>query len=410
MPLDSLPAVTFPILRSIDDVLPAIKGREEFIVSKKDGYTVVDYVFQAPDTFGCLATAMGEDLTRALIRRELRGIKFDASGRLLARPYHKFFNLNEREETLAHRIDWSRPHRVLEKLDGSMVHPAMLRGNLVFMTMLGTTDIAKQAFAFAMEHPSIDYRGFCHELLELNLLPIFEWCSRANRVVIDYPQPMLVLTGVRARTSGRYATYQAMLDHAAPFRVPVVNSWDTSIVDIDAFIEHTRALKNCEGYVVAFEDGTRIKLKADEYARIHRAKERLLREKDVVALIAQGKDDDVIGNLPDEDAAAIRDFAAALRSGIAEKARGLKADVEDASRRVGGDRKRFAVEYASKLDPRIKGISFAVFDGANPVDQILAMILANTSSSTRIEGVRSLWGGAKWSDYWSAGDFQGDNR
>ena len=44
----------FPIITELDDVLAAIDGREEFAVSRKlaDDYTVVDYIYQEPDTFG----------------------------------------------------------------------------------------------------------------------------------------------------------------------------------------------------------------------------------------------------------------------------------------------------------------------------------------------------------------------
>ena len=33
----------FPIIRNISDVLPAIHGRDEFVVAEKEGYTVINY-------------------------------------------------------------------------------------------------------------------------------------------------------------------------------------------------------------------------------------------------------------------------------------------------------------------------------------------------------------------------------
>ena len=33
----------FPIIRNISDVLPAIHGRDEFVVAEKEGYTVINF-------------------------------------------------------------------------------------------------------------------------------------------------------------------------------------------------------------------------------------------------------------------------------------------------------------------------------------------------------------------------------
>src|SRR5438132_57361 len=103
----------FPVIRHIDEVLPHVEGRADFAVKRQNDYTAIDYIFAGPDTFD------------HPIRRECRGIKFGADGRIIARPYHKFFNLGEKAETQPDVIDWGKAHEVLEKLDGSMVHPAL---------------------------------------------------------------------------------------------------------------------------------------------------------------------------------------------------------------------------------------------------------------------------------------------
>jgi hypothetical protein len=33
----------FPLINNISDVLPAIAGRDEFVVTEKEGYTVINY-------------------------------------------------------------------------------------------------------------------------------------------------------------------------------------------------------------------------------------------------------------------------------------------------------------------------------------------------------------------------------
>ena len=111
-------------IKDLNQILPKIQGKDEFVVIDKDDYIVIDYVFQGPFTF---------DSPEAL---ECRGIKFNKDGSILARPFQKFFNHGER----GHELDSTRPHTVLEKLDGSMIHSAMLNDQIVLMTRKGITD------------------------------------------------------------------------------------------------------------------------------------------------------------------------------------------------------------------------------------------------------------------------------
>jgi hypothetical protein len=48
----------FPIIRHLDDVLPHIQTREEFVLAEREGYSVVNYVVAMADTFD-MADAAG---------------------------------------------------------------------------------------------------------------------------------------------------------------------------------------------------------------------------------------------------------------------------------------------------------------------------------------------------------------
>lgn len=123
---------TFPEIRHINDVLPHIEGREEFIVAEREGYKVINYVVAMADTFDMTGP---NDLGGA-IRRECRGLIFDADGNLMSRPFHKFFNVNERAETQTHEINMSQPHVIMEKMDGSMIRPILVDGYLRLATKM----------------------------------------------------------------------------------------------------------------------------------------------------------------------------------------------------------------------------------------------------------------------------------
>jgi hypothetical protein len=79
---------------------------------------------------------MREEATRAkAIRRECRGLLFYPDGRIMSRRLHKFFNVNERDETQVHRIDLGQPHVILEKLDGCLAADTLVQTPYGEMTM-----------------------------------------------------------------------------------------------------------------------------------------------------------------------------------------------------------------------------------------------------------------------------------
>jgi hypothetical protein len=94
----------FPTIKTIDDVLPAIEGRDEFIVAERDYATIVNYVVMKPDTFDIdlndTVENHGEFVPKGLIRRECRGLMFAPNGEIMSRSVHKFRNIGECLTTL----------------------------------------------------------------------------------------------------------------------------------------------------------------------------------------------------------------------------------------------------------------------------------------------------------------------
>jgi RNA ligase len=193
----------FPEIRTMDDVLPHIEGRKEFIVAEREYGYVINYVVAMEDTFNM---AGPQDLGGA-IRRECRGLKFHQDGTIGARPFHKWFNINEREDTQQHVIDLSLPHTIMEKLDGSMIHPMKVQGNVRWMSKMGITSVAEQVEEFVVDNDKyLDFASWC---IDSNLTSIFEWCSRKQKIVIDYPEDRLVLLAVRNNVTGEYLSIRA---------------------------------------------------------------------------------------------------------------------------------------------------------------------------------------------------------
>jgi RNA ligase len=301
----------FPTINNISDVLPAIEGRDEFTVAVKEGYTVINYNVMMADTFDCN------------IRRECRGIIFDtATGDIIRRPFHKFFNVNEREETHDHVIDLSQSHAILEKLDGSMIAPFIVDGQMIWGTKMGATDVAKPVEAFVEAHS--EYRIYAKFMLSRGYTPIFEWCSRKQRIVLDYSEDQLILTAVRDLVSGRYVSRDLMMINAENYNIPVVRTWDIGLEmdnkTMKSFIGYVRDLEDREGFVVRFSDGHMIKLKCDWYVQIHKAKEAILQDRNIVELILDDKLDDIKAHLPAEDRDRLSYFESQINSRILDKA------------------------------------------------------------------------------------------
>ena len=353
----------FPQIRHIDDVLPYIKDAPEFIVAEKDGYKVINYVVAGHDTFpdiyGMLTLHGVVDPVSNMIRRECRGLIFDLDGKLINRRYHKFFNVNERDETAIGKIDWSRPHVILEKLDGSMVSPCYVNGHIRWMTKMGITDTSMEAEAFVASHP--DYTELAIDYLQNGFTPIFEWCSNKNRIVLDYPEDRLVLTAIRDTRFGNYLLHDALERIGERYGIPVVKAYDTNSAKHPSYVvDMVRAAEDFEGVVVRFDDGHMVKIKSDWYVRIHKVKSLLGQERDVVELILKNELDDMLPVLPREDVEKIEKFQSALMEKIVTHAKYAASLVHRLRDRM--DRKTFALEVAPTMPAMWRALVFQFWD------------------------------------------------
>ena len=188
----------FPEIRTIDDVLPHIEGRDEFIVAEREFGIVINYTVAFEDTFAM----SGPDDPGGAIRRECRGLKFYPNGEIAARTLHKWFNVGEREETQPHNIDFNQPHIIEEKLDGSMVHPMLVDRHVRWMTKMGITEVSMQAEEFVAKNSR--YSDFAKWCIDNRLTPTFEWTSPFNRIVVPYKKDELTLLTVRDNVTGIY--------------------------------------------------------------------------------------------------------------------------------------------------------------------------------------------------------------
>lgn len=380
----------FPIIKDLSEVRSVIDGVDGFILAEREWGWVANYLQMGTETFPEVNSVSDA------IRRECRGLIFSPEGRLISRPYHKFFNVNERDETQVNRIDLSQPHVILEKLDGSMVRPIPIGKAYRLGTKMGVTDVSMQAEVWLASNP--DYDAFVRECLINEVTPIFEWVSRKQRIVIDYPVDRMVLTAVRSNYTGLYVDMPTLRDMASSYNVNVVNEYRGSVDSMEQLLAETHDLTGQEGWVIRFLDGHMLKLKGSEYVAIHKAKDRLLRENGVIDMILDEQMDDVKAALPSEDRHVLEEFERNFWHGLVATSSTWEREYRKVKNIFGDDRKAFALQSAQTLEQNLRGAIFKAWDNSafNFQNAVIDAVKKNLGTQTKVNDARHLWGGVEW--------------
>lgn len=386
----------FPIIRTVDDVLPSIEGRKEFVVKEKehDGvkYLVANYNVEMPDSFPPLKVAGGSKKMREArshmhkMRREVRGLIFNKNGELISRPLHKFFNINQKDETLVRNLDFSIPNVLMDKLDGSMVRPFIVDGMFFLGTKMGFTDISMQSMEWLDLQDSIK-KDWMVKIVEDGYTPIFEWISPENNIVLHYDTPELILLNVRNNLNG---TYHPELMEGAPFKL--AETYGALNGDVEEYLETVHNLKGKEGHVICFDGVPMLKAKADEYLKIHKIKDNLSHDRHIVLKILSGGLDDVYPVLDKITYDRVKTFEQKFWKAWGEKLEELRLLVKVAYEVYDGDRKAIAL----KMVPTLKNKSdsqfiFSALDGKELVDVLDQHIIKMSGSHTKYDEHLKEW-------------------
>ena len=386
----------FAHIYNLDDVRHAIS--EDFYLAERPWGFVINYHINAfPEIKDDMSD---EEKELEYFRREFRGIKFDVNGNLIARPFHKFFNWGEKEAEMAH-FDFNQPFVIMDKLDGSMIHPMMVDNKIMWCSKMGPTDVAQQAAKFVETHP--EYIEFVEAAMGGGYTPIFEWCSRQQRIVVDYPEDALILTAVRDMRTGHYISMPSMKAKAEHYGIPVVKTWNGTFNGINAFMEAVGGEEQCEGYIIRFENGHMVKLKNAWYLNLHRAKSELDNERNVWRLVLNQQHDDLIAQLDDEARKALETFAEKVSGYVKLLSSRYHAGVTHAAK-AWPARKDFAINFAQKTDH--PSVVFKILDGKDPFDAVTEYLLAHSSNAAKMEGVKKD-SGINWRDYYYPVDMDG---
>jgi len=281
-----------------------------------------------------------------------RGRVLDKDFNKIAVPFKKFFNWEE------HRADHmpdvpQEPFEVFEKMDGSLGILYWLNDKPMICTR---SSFASQQAFLASDWLHTRYKDSIKHL-QKGKTYLFEIIYPENKIVVDYGSKTgLFLLGIVDNKSEKDLPLEDI-------GFPIVNRFD-GITDIQQL--KSLNLSNSEGFVLKFQNGFRVKVKFEEYFRLHQ----LITQFSNVSVwenLKSGKPfDQFLAQVPDE-------FYHWVKS-IKEELEAQYLEIESESKRVFktfDTRKKTAAYFKEQNYP---GILFAMLDNKDYSEQIWKMI------------------------------------
>ena len=296
------------------------------------------------------------------ITLQCRGLVTDNEGNVVARPFKKFFNIEEGKHTPTEKFE------VFEKMDGSLGIAFKYNGEVIYATRGSfTSDQSKWMTNYGKEY------NFHNKLVE-GFTYLFEIIYPDNRIVVDYGgQERLVLLGIIKTETGEELPYDDIL----------MDGWDI-VMKYDGIKDYT-TLKNlvdnnAEGFVVRFSNGDRMKIKGEEYLRLHKIMTNISTTGVWEHLSTGGNINELLKEVPDEFYKKVKEYADSLSYGhyqVSEQC-GKAYDYfrygKYGDREVEPTKKDYAEHVMKNSHPPYRSVMFAMWDG-KPHDKLIWNII-----------------------------------
>lgn len=286
---------------------------------------------------------------------QARGLIIRGDGFIKAKPFPKFFNMSELTEE---EIPYTHRFLISEKVDGALgilywdksESPRIAtKGSFVSDAAMRATDILHNTYSVYFPH------------LDKNVTYLFEIIDPVTRVVVNYGEKE-ELVPLRAHTTN-IPYNKTTEDH-------IGNLWTSSLNNVKSIGEGKERLQellletmeagtaNREGMVITFSNGMMMKVKFEEYVRLHRIVTGLSSKTVWEYLKDRRSFDELLGKVPDEYFYYIKKTKAELEAQYKE----MRDRVEDEFFKI-IDKKDFA-EKAIRSD--IKDLLFTRLNTSSP--------------------------------------------
>lgn len=189
-----------------------------------------------------------------------RGLILHDDGSIVARPFLKFFGLNEVEKTRIENLPKDVPELSV-KLDGSLIVVFWNTETSKWQSVTrGCWDNKQTQYANNLLPSFQDklHKGYTY---------LFELVASWNRIVVTYDKDQLILTGIVQNVDGQEFPYSLVRDYALQNGMPFV---DFEVKAFDLAKLKDTSVANLEGYVARYSNGLRVKLKYAQYVTLHK--------------------------------------------------------------------------------------------------------------------------------------------
>jgi T4 RnlA family RNA ligase len=182
-----------------------------------------------------------------------RGLVTDNEGNIVARPFKKFFNVEEAKHTS------TEDFQVYDKMDGSLIISFYYNDELIVASRGSFTSEQAVAAKKLLAQKYDTNNGMLP-----NYTYLFELIAPWNRIVVDYGNvEKLVVLGVIETKTGKEVEFSEMANEG----FEIVKKYD-GIKDYSTLKSTIK--DNEEGFIVRFSNGDRVKIKGAEYLRLHK--------------------------------------------------------------------------------------------------------------------------------------------
>lgn len=291
-----------------------------------------------------------------------RGLVTDNKGNVVAKPFPKFFNIEEGKHTPTEQFE------VFEKMDGSLGIVFKYEGEVVYATRGSfTSNQAKWMTNYGKEYNFQDILvdGFTY---------LFEIIYPENRIVVDYgSQERLVLLGIIKTETGEELSYDDIV--MVPWDIVKRYNGIKDYTTLKGMVEN-----NAEGFVVRFSNGDRMKIKGEEYLRLHKIMTNISTTGVWEHLSKGGDINELLKDVPDEFYKKVKEYADTLKYGYYQvsehcgKAHDYFRYGKYGDREVEPTKKEFANHVLTYGHPPYRAVMFAMWDG-KPVDKLIWNII-----------------------------------
>lgn len=309
------------------------------------------------------------------VERVSRGLILNyRTAELVALPFEKFFNLEQKPETSLLNLP-NQQCEVTSKLDGSLGilywcsdGPAIAtRGSFTSEQALWATRFLRERFDLSR--------------LDRDVTLLFEIIYPENRVVLDYDiQEALVLIGARNMSDEFDYQYHALRHFGLLYGflvTPLIGR-----AKIDEIAPFMGAVCGVEGWVARFPTGLRVKIKTDEYKRLHRLISQLTPKHVRDLLLQEGPAwTEYLSTLPDEFYKEATSLRQQIMRQVTQQETTILAAYESIKHLASESRKAYALEVIAR-HKAISGYLFALLDG-QPLRPLLLKNLELTEEVLR---------------------------